>query len=151
MAHEDADLWASVHCERDERVGPQHRWLGTSDRLCIRIWWVDTPEHQHRTQASDCAGTPLPPPLAAPGLPARQTDAPQLQMVAGLTEGAVSVAAKPRSLSQPSKLFGCQPWRCHLRGASKAALSLPEAPPTTKILRSSWVQMTRGEQSRQQK
>lgn len=61
VAHEDADLWASVHCERDERVGPQHRRLGTSDRLCIRIWWVDTPEHQHWTQASVWAGTTPPP------------------------------------------------------------------------------------------
>ena len=40
------------------RVGPQHRWLGTSDCLCIQIWWVDTPEHRHWTQASDCAGNP---------------------------------------------------------------------------------------------
>lgn len=102
------DLWPSVHSDLVGRY-PRAPPLDAS----LRLRW----DH------------PSPHPLAAPGLPARQTDAPQLQMVAGLTEGAVSVAAKPRSLSQPSKLFGYQPWRCHLRGASKAALYQRRLPP----------------------
>ena len=53
----DAGLCAYVCWEREERAGPQHRWLPTSDRLCIRVWGVDTPEHPHWMGTSDCTGT----------------------------------------------------------------------------------------------
>lgn len=59
----DAGLRASACWEREERAGPQHRLLTTSDRLCIRVWGVGTPEHPHWMGTSDRTGTAYLPPL----------------------------------------------------------------------------------------
>ena len=106
----DAGLCASVCWEREERAGPQHRWLMTSDRLCIQVWGVDTPEHPHWMGTSDRTGTACLPPLVFQHSRLTLCTSrwwPGWVGTGSQRERAGSVVAKLRSPSQPCKLFGC--------------------------------------------
>ena len=106
------------------RAGPQHRWLMTSDCLCIRVLGGGHPTAPALNGSLRLHWDRL---LAASGYPTQQTDALYLQMVAwlggcGLTERESwecgSEAQEPKPALQAVWVLAR---RCHLCGASEAA------------------------------